>query len=114
MGDLINLPVLISSLLGFLILFFVLRKFLFPPVLKMIDEGRESIEAAFQEVDNARAEVARLKTEYEGNLARISAEAQAKLQEAMAQAERWRRMKAKPNSSAKLLARTGRHRARAR
>src|ERR1044072_4379665 len=85
MGDLINLPLLTSSLIGFCILWFVLSKFLFPPVLKMIDERRESIEAAFQEVDDARAEVARMKTEYEANLSRINAEAQAKLQEALDQ-----------------------------
>src|SRR5438067_1681476 len=87
MGDLINFPVLISSALGFIMLYFVLRKFLFPPVLKMIDERRESIEAAFAEVDQARDDVARMKREYEANLAQISAEAQAKLQEAVAQGQ---------------------------
>jgi len=87
MGDLINIPSLISSLLGFAILWWVLSKYMFPPVLKMIDERRESIEAAFQEVDDAKAEVARLKAEYEANLSRISAEAQAKLQEAVVQGQ---------------------------
>lgn len=85
MGDLINIPVLISSLAGFLILWFVLKKFAFGPVLQIIDDRRTSIEAAFQEVDDARAEVARMKSEYEENMARINAEAQAKLQEALDQ-----------------------------
>jgi F-type H+-transporting ATPase subunit b len=87
MGDLINWQVLFSSLIGFIILFMVLRKFLFPPVLQMIDERRESIEAAFAEVDQARDDVARMKAEYETNMARINAEAQAKLQEALAQGQ---------------------------
>jgi F-type H+-transporting ATPase subunit b len=87
MGDLINWQGLVSSLIGFIILFLVLRKFLFPPVLQMIDERRESIEAAFAEVDKARDDVARMKTEYEGNMARISAEAQSKLQEALEQGQ---------------------------
>jgi F-type H+-transporting ATPase subunit b len=63
----------------------VLNKFAFKPVLQVIDDRRTSIEAAFQEVDDAKAEVARMKAEYEGNLARINAEAQAKLQDALDQ-----------------------------
>ena len=82
-ANLINLPLLISSLVGFLVLYFVLKKFLWTSVLGVIDERRESIEAAFQEVDDAKAEIERLKGEYEQKLAGISAEAQAKLQEAV-------------------------------
>lgn len=85
MADLINIPSLVSSLAGFLILWWVLNKFAFKPVLQVIDDRRTSIEAAFQEVDDAKAEVARMKAEYEGNLARINAEAQAKLQDALDQ-----------------------------
>jgi F-type H+-transporting ATPase subunit b len=85
MADLINVPVLISSALGFAVLWWVTSKFLFPPVLKTIDDRRASIEAAFAEVDQAKADVARMKEEYESNLARINAEAQAKLQEALNQ-----------------------------
>jgi F-type H+-transporting ATPase subunit b len=108
MGDLINIPLLVSSLLGFLILWGVLSKFAFKPVLRIIDERRESIEAAFQEVDDARAEVARLKAEYEGNMARISAEAQAKLQEAVEQGQALAaQLKAEAEQQReKLLART--------
>lgn len=82
-AQLINLPLLLSSAIGFGIMFWVLSKFLWKPVLGIIDERRESIEAAFSEVDQARAEVAQLKDEYEGKLKQISAEAQAKLQEAI-------------------------------
>lgn len=82
-AQLVNLPLLISSLIGFLVLFFVLKKFLWKPVLDVIDERRESIEAAFQEVDDARAEIEKLKLDYEQKLAGIGAEAQVKLQEAI-------------------------------
>jgi len=82
-AQLINLPVLLSSLIGFLVLYFVLRRFLWKPVLQVIDERRESIEAAFQEVDDARLEIEQLKQDYEQKLAGINAEAQAKLQEAV-------------------------------
>lgn len=85
MAELINVPVLFSSAIGFLILFLVLKKFAFSPVIQIIDDRRASIEAAFQEVDDARAEVARMKAEYESNMTRINAEAQAKMQEALDQ-----------------------------
>lgn len=86
-ASLINLPVLLSSLIGFVVLWWVLAKFLWRPVLNVIDERRESIEQAFQEVDDARDDVARLKSEYEVHLAGINAEAQAKLQEAVAKGQ---------------------------
>lgn len=86
-ATLINLPVLISSLIGFLVLWWVLAKFLWKPVLNVIDERRDSIEHAFQEVDDARADVERLKAEYEQHLTRINAEAQARLHEAVEQGQ---------------------------
>jgi F-type H+-transporting ATPase subunit b len=85
---LINLPLLVSSLLGFLILFFVLKATLFKPVLSVIDERRDSIEQAFREVDQARADVARMKSEYEAEMATIAATSQAKLQEAVETGQR--------------------------
>jgi len=88
MGDLINIPVLISSLLGFLALWWVAAKFLFPPVLKVIDERRESIEQAFAEVDQAKADVAQMKADYEAQLQTIAATSQAKVQEAVETGQR--------------------------
>jgi F-type H+-transporting ATPase subunit b len=86
-SELLSLPVVISSLAGFLVLFFFLRKFLWRAVLNVIDERRASIEQAFAEVDQARDDVARMKADYEAQLSRISDEAQAKLQEAVAQGQ---------------------------
>jgi F-type H+-transporting ATPase subunit b len=83
LAELINLPVLLSSLVGFLVLLWVMVKFMWGPVIAAIDERRDSIEQAFAEVDKAKAEVARMKTDYEAHLAQIQAEAQAKIQEAL-------------------------------
>lgn len=85
--DLIVIPILISSAVGFGIFAWVLKKFLWGPVLGVIDERRESIESAFQEVDDAREDVKRLKLEYEQQLNEINAEAQSKLQEAVAKGQ---------------------------
>lgn len=86
-ATLVNLPELIASAIGFGILLWVLIKFLWKPVLNVIDERRESIEQAFQEVDDARAEVERLKAEYEEHLSKINVEAQERLQEAVAKGQ---------------------------
>lgn len=107
-AQLVNLPELLASLIGFMVLFFVLRKFLWKPVLNVIDERRASIEQAFQEVDDARAEVARMKADYEAQLSRISAAAQERLQQAV---ERGEQVAAEIRTAAedqreKLLART--------
>lgn len=107
--ELINLPVLLSSLVGFLVLLWVLGKFLWAPVLGAIDERRDSIEQAFREVDDAKAEVARMKAEYEAHLVQIQSEAQGKLQEAL---DRGKQMAEQIRVDAeeqreKLLAKTG-------
>lgn len=86
-ATLVNLPELIASAIGFGIFAWVLIRFLWKPVLNVIDERRESIEQAFQEVDDARADVEKLKAEYEEHLSRINAEAQAKVQEAVAKGQ---------------------------
>ena len=104
----INLPLLVSSLIGFLFFAWVLTKFLWKPVLGAIDERRDSIEQAFAEVDQARAEVARMKSDYEAQLQGIAATSQAKLQEAV---ERGQQLAAEIRATAeeqreKLLART--------
>lgn len=81
--DLINLPVIISSLIGFLILMWVLKKPLWTAVPAVIDERRRSIEEAFDEIDRARSELAQQQVDYEKRMADINADAQAKMQEAL-------------------------------
>lgn len=86
-AQLVNLPELIASFIGFVIFAWILWRFMWKPVLSIIDDRRESIEQAFQEVDDARADVAKLKAEYEEHLAQISTEAQERLQEAVAKGQ---------------------------
>lgn len=84
----INGPLLLSSLIGFAIFFYVLQRFLWKPVLGVIDERRDSIEQAFREVDEARADVARMKSDYEAQMQGIAATSQAKVQEAVETGQR--------------------------
>jgi len=88
LGDLINPSLLVSSLIGFLFFAWVLKKFLWTPVLGVIDERRDSIEQAFREVDQARADVAQMKSDYEAQMQSIAATSQARLQEAVETGQR--------------------------
>ena len=55
---------MIWTLVCFLITFFVLRKYAFGPIQKMIDERRERIRQAIDEADNAREEARKLLEEH--------------------------------------------------
>lgn len=106
--EMLNFPLVFSSLVGFLILFFTLKRFMWGPVLNVIDERAASIEQAFAEVDSARDEVAAMKADYEKKLADFNAQAQRQLQEAV---EKGQQIAAEIKAGAeeqreKLLART--------
>lgn len=51
---------MIWTLVAFAITFFVLKRFAFGPIQKMIDERRERIRSAVEEADNARREAREL------------------------------------------------------
>ena len=60
----INLPLLVAFIINFIVLFFLLRLFLFKPVLKILDErakrakeGMELAEATKKEYEQAKVEV---------------------------------------------------------
>lgn len=51
-----------------LILFLLLKKFLFKPVNKMLDERAAQIEGAYKEAEDTKSEAQSIKTEYEQRL----------------------------------------------
>ncbi len=54
----INLPSLIAGLVNFILLFVILSKLLFKPVLKTLDDRREKIAEGLTAAERARAEAA--------------------------------------------------------
>ncbi len=60
--------------LAFSVVFFILRKYAWGPVLKMLRERDESIEKALQSADEAREGIARLKSDHEKMLHEAHAE----------------------------------------
>jgi len=83
--QLIDLSVLITHVIAFVIVLWILRRFAWGPVLGFLEARREKIAAEFSEIDHQRAEVATLKAEYEDHLRNIESEARARVQEAVAE-----------------------------
>jgi F-type H+-transporting ATPase subunit b len=83
----INTGLMIWTLLCFGITFFVLRKYAFGPVQKLIDERRKRIREALDEADNARAEARRLLEEHKQLMSQARGQAEEILVEARQIAE---------------------------
>lgn len=69
-----KLPDLLGHLLAFLALFWILKKFLWGPILDIIDKRRESIDFAYSEVESKQAEVDERHRELVERLDRIEEE----------------------------------------
>ena len=65
---------MIATLLNTLILFLVLKHFLFKPVNKILDERKEKVEKTYKEADDKLTEASCLETEYTEKLANAKAE----------------------------------------
>ena len=77
-----NPGLMIWTIICFGIAFFVLRRFAFGPIQKIIDERRERIRQALDEADNARAEARRLLEEHRQLLGQARGQAEEILGEA--------------------------------
>ena len=73
---------MIWTLVCFAITFFVLKRFAFGPIQRIIDERRERIRRSLEEADNARAEARRLLAEHRELQARARGDAEEILTEA--------------------------------
>ena len=73
---------MIWTIVCFLIALYVLRRYAFGPIQKMIDERREQIRRSIEEADNARAEARRLLEEHRALMTEARGEAEQILAEA--------------------------------
>ena len=65
----INFFTALFTLVNTLVLFLVLKKFLFKPVMKMITERQQEIDAMYDDAGAARAQAKQLQASYEDRLA---------------------------------------------
>lgn len=91
MGGLgINLPGLITQLVSFLILFLVLRKLLYGPITRMLDQRAQKIKASLDAAEEAREQAASSAEKVERELVAARGQGQQLIAEARAAAGRFR------------------------
>jgi F-type H+-transporting ATPase subunit b len=85
--NLIDLRLVVTQILGFLILIWALRKWAFGPLLQILEARRAKIVTDFAAAERARAEADELKGRFEQELRGIEARARQRLQEAVAEGQ---------------------------
>ena len=86
--NLIDLRLVVTQILGFLILIWALRRWAFGPLLAMLEARRAKIASDFAAAEQAKAEAAELKSRYDQELRGIEARARQRLQEAVAEGQK--------------------------
>lgn len=85
---LLNTGEIAAQIISFLILFFVLRRFVWGRFLVLLDRRKAAVVAGIAQIEDAKTDVARLKAEYEARLAVIDEESRRKIQEAVAEGQK--------------------------
>ena len=80
----------VTNIISFLILLFILKKFAWGALLKLIDDRTAKIDSEFESIEKAKQEIEKLKVEYQEHLIKIEEETREKLQEAMAEGRKVR------------------------
>lgn len=71
----------VTQIFAFLIVFYVMRKYGWAPLLAVLDERKESIRAQYEEIERQKADLVAMQHDYKQKLATIDAEGRAKIQE---------------------------------
>ena len=85
---LVDLPLVLTQVLGFLILLWVLRAFAWGPLIGLLEERRRKIAGEFEEAERRKADADALRTRYEQDLKGIDAQARQRLLEAVTEGQR--------------------------
>jgi len=83
----INLQVIAAQIIGFLLLWWLMSRFLFGPVMGLLRGREQDIRTTYDAADAERAKAEQFRADYEKRLAEIEAEARARIQAAVKEAE---------------------------
>lgn len=86
--NLIDPRQVLTQILGFLILMWMLRKFAWGPVLAMLEARREKIAGQFREAEERQADAEALKAKYEQEMKTVEAIARQRMQESIAEGQK--------------------------
>ena len=82
-----NVPQLLTTLIGFLILVWIMKKFAWGPILDMLDQRREKVEKDYAAAEKELSEAEALKGSFETELGKIKVIEREKVQEAVKKGE---------------------------
>jgi F-type H+-transporting ATPase subunit b len=85
---LVDLPLVLTQVVGFLVLLWTLRAFAWGPLVGLLEERRARIAGEFAEGERRKAEADALRAKYEQELRGIDGQARQKLLEAVAEGQR--------------------------
>lgn len=74
---------IVAQTIAFLFLFFVLRKFFWSRLIKLLDERKALIASQFQQMEDSRAEVERMKRDYADQMSSIRQKADQQISQAV-------------------------------
>ena len=86
--NLIDPRQVLTQILGFLILMWMLRKFAWGPVLAMLEARREKIAGQFREAEKRQAAAEALRAKYEQEMKSVEAIARQRIQESIAEGQK--------------------------
>lgn len=83
----INIPLVVTQIIGFLILIWLLNKFVFKPIFAILDLRQKEIQDVYDGLDRDREAMERTRQEYQQRLDGIEAEAREKINAAIKEAQ---------------------------
>lgn len=83
----LNIPLVVTQLIGFLLLLWFLNRFVFKPIFGILDERQRLITESYDQMDADRARMEETRRQYEQRLASIEEEAREKIQAAVKEAQ---------------------------
>lgn len=82
------IPEIVTQLVAFLVVFWVLKKYAFGAILKGIETRQKDIADQFASAEKSKTAAAEMEKEYRARLQHIEQESRAKIQEAVAEGQR--------------------------
>jgi F-type H+-transporting ATPase subunit b len=86
--NLIDIRQVLTQIIGFLLMVWILRRYAWGPVLGALEARRNKIAGEFQQADRAKAEAEALRGKYEAELRGIDAQARQRIQEAVVEGQK--------------------------
>ena len=86
--NLIDIRLVLTQIIGFLLMLWVLRRYAWQPMLGVLEARREKIAGEFRAAERTRGEANELKGQYETRLRGADAEARKRIQEAVAEGQK--------------------------